>query len=348
VRGFRSGRFSLWVFREGLFFELLLINIGRRRWWRWFYLAEQPKLGTRRTGRGGCLGLWRGTALRGGAVLFGSLAGDGDGAQDFVGDGERGFHFCHIVDAHHVGAGQDSGCYGRGGGELGFQFRGGGGEERLARWTYDERVFELGQIGEAGEDLRVLFLALAEAEAGVEDNREAIYTGAAGAADGGVEILSDGEHHVGDGAEFAPGFGGAAHVVEDEAGVVLDDGLGEEGIPGETAGVVDDFGAVFDSEFGYFGFIGIDRDGDAEFALEAFEDGDEAADFLGGGDAGAAGLGGFGSDVDDVGALLFEFEGAGKSAVGILVETAVGERVGCDVEDAHDEGSFAETDLAVL
>jgi hypothetical protein len=47
VRGFRSGRFGLWVSRlwifcEGLFLELLLINIGRRRWWRWFYLAEQP------------------------------------------------------------------------------------------------------------------------------------------------------------------------------------------------------------------------------------------------------------------------------------------------------------------
>jgi hypothetical protein len=193
-----------------------------------------------------------------------------------------------------------------------------------------------------------LFLALAETEAGVEDDREAVYTRAASAADGGVEILGDSEHHVGDGAELAPGFGRAAHVVEDEAGVVLNDGLGEEGIPGEAAGVIDDFGAVFNGEFGYLGLIGIDRDGDAEFAFEALEDGDEAADFLGGGDTGAAGLGGFGADVDDVGALLFEFEGAGKSAVGILVKTAVGERVGGDVEDAHDEGSFAETDLAVL
>jgi hypothetical protein len=281
-------------------------------------------------------------------MLFGSLAGNGDGAQDFVGDGERGFHFRHIVDAYHVGACEDSGRYGCGGGELGLQFRGGDCEERLARWTYEERVFELGQIGQAGQDLRVLFLALAESEAGVEDDREAVYTGAASAADGGVEILGDGEHHVGDGTELAPGFGGAAHVIEDEAGVILDDGFRQKRIPGEAAGVVDNFGAVFNGEFGYFGFIGIDRDGDAEFAFEALEDGDEASDFLSGGDAGAAGLGGFGADVDDVGALLFEFEGAGKSAVGILVETAVGERVGGDVEDAHDEGSFAETDLAVL
>jgi hypothetical protein len=79
--------------------------------------------------------------------LFGSLAGNGDGAQDFVGDGEGGFHFRHVVDAHHVGACQDSCRYGRGGGELGLQFRGGDCEERLARRTYKEGVFELGQIG---------------------------------------------------------------------------------------------------------------------------------------------------------------------------------------------------------
>jgi hypothetical protein len=137
-------------------------------------------------------------------------------------------------------------------------------------------------------------------------------------------------------------------VVEDQSRIVLNDSLGEQRVPREAGRVVDDFGAVFNGEFGNFGFVGINRDGDAEFALEAFEDRDEAANFFGGGDTDATGLSGFGADVDNVGAKFFEFEGAGKGAVGILVETAIGERIRRDVEHGHDQGSFTKTDLAVL
>jgi hypothetical protein len=203
-------------------------------------------------------------------MLFGRFTGNRNRAQHFIGDGDYGLHFRHIVDAHHVGAGEDGGRYACGGSELRFEFRGSrGSQEGFARGTDEDRVFQPGEVGKTGQDLGVLFLALAEAQAGVENDGEAVDAGAAGAADRGVEILGDGKHHVGDGTQFAPGFGGAAHVVEDKAGIVLYDGLGKERVPGEATGIVDDFGAVFHGEFGDFGLVGIDRDGDAKFAFEA-------------------------------------------------------------------------------
>lgn len=220
--------------------------------------------------------------------------------------------------AHQVGAGQNGRSNGGGCSEESFLLRGLR-QECLARGTDQNRVLHLGHVRETSQNFRVLLLALTESDTGIDNDREPVDTGAACAADGGVEILGDRQHHVRHRAELAPGFRGATHVVQDQAGIVLHDDLGEKWIPGETAGVVDDLSAVLNGEFGYFGLIGIDRNRYAQITFEALQNRDQAADLFGGGDARAARLGGFSANIDDVGALFFEFEGAGVGAVGILV-----------------------------
>ena len=62
------------------------------------------------------------------------------------------------------------------------------------------------------------------------------------------------------------------------------------------------------------------------------------------------GASGFASDVEDVGAFVEHGEGLGEGALGLVGDgvevAAVGEGVGGDVEDAHDEGSVAEREGA--
>ena len=71
-------------------------------------------------------------------------------------------HLGYVVDSHHVGARKHRGCYRCGSGEFRLQLCCSA-EEGLAGWTDQDRVLELGQVGEARDDLGVLFLAFAEA-----------------------------------------------------------------------------------------------------------------------------------------------------------------------------------------
>ncbi len=59
-----------------------------------------------------------------------------------------------------------------------------------------------------------------------------------------------------------------------------------------------------------------------------------------------AGTGGLASDVDDVGSLLEHSERVGCCCCGIEEASAVGEGVGRDVEDSHDERARAEREGA--
>ena len=71
-------------------------------------------------------------------------------------------------------------------------------------------------------------------------------------------------------------------------------------------------------------------------------DGEDAGLLFGGGDGGGVGAGGFAADVEDVGAFVEEFEGLGEGCFGGVELAAVGEAVGGEVEDGHDEGAGAE------
>src|SRR5207237_450060 len=105
--------------------------------------------------------------------------------------------------------------------------------------------------------------------------------------------------------------------------------------------VINDIGASADSFTGNFRFLGIDGE---ERGLrgsgggEAFDDGEDAGEFVGGGDGNGAGTGRFAADVDDFSALGDELVGVVESSVEFGVAAAVVEGVGRDVEDAHDDG----------
>jgi len=114
-----------------------------------------------------------------------------------------------------------------------------------------------------------------------------------------------------------------------------------------AADVVDDLGSGFDGAAGGGGVEGVDgEDGLGALLQDGLDDGEDAGLFFFGGERGGVGAGGFAADVEDIGALVEHGDGLGEGSFGGVLGgvevTAVGEGVGGDVEDAHDEGSPAE------
>ncbi len=72
-------------------------------------------------------------------------------------------------------------------------------------------------------------------------------------------------------------------------------------------------------------------------AAEAGDDGEDAADLFIGVHRGGTGAGGLAADVDDVGAFGDELETVLDGAAGVAEVAAVGEGIGRDIEDAHDQ-----------
>ncbi len=149
--------------------------------------------------------------------------------------------------------------------------------------------------------------------------------------------------------EGVPDLWSPAGVHEDEAGwrAAVGEGEGHGGVPGETADVVDDLGARIHGGAGRRGVVGVDgEDGFGAGGANGFEDGEETRLLLGWRELGRVGAGGFGADVEDVGAAIENIEAVLDGGVGEKELAAIGEAVGRDVEDAHDEGAIAEREGA--
>ncbi len=121
-------------------------------------------------------------------------------------------------------------------------------------------------------------------------------------------------------------------------------GGGHGWVPEVAADVVDDLGSGFDGAAGGGGVEGVDgEDGAGMLFEDGFDDGEDAGLLFVGGEWMGVGAGGFAADVEDVGAFVEHFlgllEGSFGGVRGGVEEAAVGEGVGSDVEDAHDEGS---------
>jgi hypothetical protein len=88
------------------------------------------------------------------------------------------------------------------------------------------------------------------------------------------------------------------------------------------------------------------EDGFGALFEDGYDDGKDAGLFFIRGEGRRVGAGGFAADVEDIGAFVEHFYGLFERSFGGLIRgievAAVGEGVGCDVEDAHDEGSLAE------
>lgn len=93
--------------------------------------------------------------------------------------------------------------------------------------------------------------------------------------------------------------------------------------------------------------VGVDRE-DSLGAVDAngFEDGQEAGLLFGRRELGGAGAGGFSADVENVCAAIEQVEAVLDGGVEAEELAAIGEAVGRDVEDAHDEGLLAELEGA--
>ena len=197
------------------------------------------------------------------------------------------------------------------------------------------------------DDFRVLFLALAKTKAGIEHNPGAINASMPSTVGGGFEFASNGLRSVRQGAESGPCFRLPPHVIQDQTGIAVGGHFRDLGIESETARVVDYIDAEFEGALRDLRLVGIERKWDLQFVAQALEHRYEALPFFVRRNALRPGFGRFGADVDDVCTLLFEFESAGVGAIGVVITAPVGERVGRDVEDAHQERTFAQLNFGV-
>jgi len=136
-------------------------------------------------------------------------------------------------------------------------------------------------------------------------------------------------------------------VHEDGSAVELCAGGGHLRVPEVAADVVDDLGSGFDGAAGCACVEGVDgEDGFGALLEKRFDDGENAGLFFVGCERRCVGAGGFSADVEDVSSFVEHGhclgEGPFGGVLGGVEVAAVGEGVGCDVEDAHDEGAPAQ------
>ena len=164
---------------------------------------------------------------------------------------------------------------------------------------------------------------------------------------GGELIQALGELGLDSGEDAVGVAGEAVHRVRVAPPVLADvddAGLGDDAVhervrqaPGD---VVDDDGARLDDGPGGGGVEGVDADGGAR-CRQLAHDVEHAGLLLLGAQPHGARAGGLAADVENVCALLDELQAVGDGRLGRGPAAAVGEGVGGDVDDAHDERAAA-------
>ncbi len=207
------------------------------------------------------------------------------------------------------------------------------------------------ELVEAGEQCVVFVESLAEAEAWIDDDAVEIDAGRSCRGKTPAEFTDD-EWHDLTGSErwkSVPVRRAPAGVHQDQAAGEGRTGFRHGGIPEEAADVIDDLHTGLDGKLRGVRAVGVDGQEGARLLLQdAFDDREDAIGFLLVGDGLAgAGTGGFAADVDDPCAIVQHAESGSDGGFGAAVLTAVGEGVGCDIEDAHDDGGLAEGEDAV-
>lgn len=227
------------------------------------------------------------------------------------------------------------------------------GEEAFARGSGEDGQVELAELVKVGEERIVFVENFAETEAGIEDDLVERNAGGGGGFETPGEFGEDeGKHFFrGERREMRPFLRAAPGVHEDSSAVEFGAGGGHVGVPEVAADVVDDLGSGFDGKAGGGGMECVYReDGVRLLFQDGDDDGEDAGLLFCWGERSGVGAGGFAADVQDVSAFVEHLERLGEGTFGGLLGrvevAAVGEGVGCDVEDAHDKGSPAERDSA--
>jgi hypothetical protein len=269
------------------------------------------------------------------------------GFQNLVGHIRSRAHLPHVVHTHDVSSREDARGDGRRSGKrrfLGRAMR----QKLLARGADHHRQIQIRELAQFAENERILFPALAEAEARVDSDARFVDAHVARTADGRVQIAANRRNRVLQGAKFRPSFGAPSHVAHHQARVAIRNHAREVRLKRQTGRVVDNFNPKLQCALGHFRLVGVHGYGNREPVLEALQHGAKAMPLFVGGNARRARTGGFGADVDNIRALLFHFDGARKGAVGVGVTAAVGKRVGRHVEYAHHGGALAKQDFPLL
>ena len=245
------------------------------------------------------------------------------------------------MNPHNVCAVKNGRRHGRGGSEFGFD-GGFSGQKMFARRPHHDRQIENGELVQAPQDLRILLLALAEPEARVDHDPFALQALPHRAVHGRVELHRQIGHRIFERRQLGPRLRRAAHVVQDQPGVGLNDRARELRVRRQAGRIVDDIGAQLQRLGRHARLIGIHRKRNRQPSLQTLQNRNQPPQFLGFGYPHRAGAHRFGSDVDDVGALFLQLHGAREGAVGIAVFSAVRERIGRDVENSHQQRAFAQ------
>ena len=146
---------------------------------------------------------------------------------------------------------------------------------------------------------------------------------------------------VGDDVER--GVGRVPVVHEDGGGARLGRDLGDGGIALEAPDVVDDRGAGGEGAPRHLRLPGVDGDRRGCAGLgKAGEDGLHPRPFLFGRYDDVAGAARFAADIDDIRPLQGHAQGRRHGRARLVMDAAVRERIGGDVDDAHDERASAE------
>ncbi len=236
----------------------------------------------------------------------------------------------------------NNGCCNRGGGgEFGFESHLPS-QKMFARRAHHDRQIEARKFVQTREDFRILLLALPEAKTRIDHDALALQSLAHGAMHGRIEFHGQVRHGILQRRKLGPRFRRTAHVINNQTGVGLCGGARDLRVGGEAGRIVNDIRSQFQGFRRHAGFISIDRERHGEPPLQALQDGNESAKFLGLRNTNGAGTHRFRTNVDDVGALFLQFHGAREGAVGIAVFSAVGKRIGRDVENPHHERTFAQ------
>ena len=139
------------------------------------------------------------------------------------------------------------------------------------------------EIGEGAEEGEVVLEGFAKADARVKGEAIRVDADGEGLIVGGEEAEADFGDDVGIFRLLLHGAGGAAEVHEDEAGFGLSREGSHGGVVEEAGDIVDDVGASVEGGGGDAGLHGVDGNGNRGAGAEADDDGEDAAQFFGGG-----------------------------------------------------------------
>ena len=286
------------------------------------------------------------------------------GGQNFIRDSggiNGGLHIVHTDNVRSMQDARDHGCQRSVESLIGWSvfcasaFANGAADERLARGSGEQGKAQALQAVQLCEQRVVLLVSLAETETRIEHNAPTLDAAMQGNLHAISEIVRYEGRDICARRQVAPLAWPTASVHHDDSASQFGARTGHGFVPLESADVVDDFSTDLDCAPGHDGFIGVDgKNGVRPRLPHSFDYGSDAPQFLLFGDerfmAGSVGLYArartrrFASNVEDIGTVVEHLKGVRNGRPGLEKSSTIGERIGGDVDDSHDERAGTEVE----